>query len=46
MILEARVEKIWFGLKQQVVVTAYCAKTRQPVAEPHIGCGHCHETGK
>jgi hypothetical protein len=28
---------------REVVVTAACAKTRQGVREPEIGCGHCHE---
>jgi hypothetical protein len=41
--LQARVVKTWLGLGRQVVVTAACAKTREAVREPEIGCGHCHE---
>jgi hypothetical protein len=28
--------------RKQVQVDAYCEKSRQSVAEPHIGCGQCH----
>lgn len=44
MVLYGRVERR-LGLWQQVRVTAVCEKTRQVVAEPHVGCGHCGEDG-
>ena len=43
LVLEARVAKTWLGLRHKVVVTALCTQSHQPVAEPEIGCGHCHE---
>jgi hypothetical protein len=37
----------WVGrrrlLIRQVKVRAYCTLTRQPVEDPFVGCGHCHE---
>jgi hypothetical protein len=44
MTLEARVKSALFGLIKRVKVTAYCNLIHSPVAEPQIGCGHCHET--
>ena len=29
--------------QKRVQVRAYCDKTKRSVAEPHIGCGECHE---
>ena len=46
LVLEARVVKTWLGLRRRVVVTATCLRTQQSVAEPEIGCGHCHEIDK
>lgn len=43
MVLEGRIVKQWFGLKLQMRVTAFCKRVQQPVKEPPIGCGHCHE---
>lgn len=28
---------------KRVVVSAYCTKSQQEVAEPQVGCGQCHE---
>lgn len=42
MVLEAKVDRPFFGLRRKVVVTAYCNKTYQIVSEPEIGCGQCH----
>ena len=42
MILQAVVKKGFMGFKKQVVVSAYCSKTRRDVTEPAIGCGECH----
>jgi hypothetical protein len=40
--LKAVAKRSLFGLIKQVEVTAYCVKSQQPVAEPHVGCGQCH----
>ena len=42
MILEARVKRR-FGLLRRVAVKAFCTLTKEEVAEPMVGCGHCHE---
>lgn len=39
--LKAQVKRAWFGLVRGVEVSAYCQRSQQPVAEPHIGCGQC-----
>ena len=41
--LTGRVADRFLGFVQEVQVTAYCRKTSQTVAEPEVGCGHCHE---
>jgi len=28
---------------KRVQIEAYCRKTHQDVAEPHLGCGECHK---
>ena len=43
LVLEARVEKTLLGLRERVRVFAVCAQHIQEVAEPAVGCGHCHE---
>jgi hypothetical protein len=43
MVLEGRVEKRFLGMTRRVAVTAVCSKYLVDVAEPHVGCGHCHE---
>ena len=43
MILEGKVEKVLLGLKRRVKVSAFCVKSEQPVEEPEVGCGLCHE---
>ena len=43
LMLEADVVKTWGGLGRKVAVAATCTKTLEEVANPQIGCGHCHE---
>jgi len=43
LVLEGRVVKTWAGLGRRVNVAASCTKTLTDVAEPEVGCGHCHE---
>lgn len=43
LVLEARVQKTWAGFGRKVLVSAMCTKSLQDVAEPHVGCGQCHE---
>ncbi len=43
LVLEARVERRWFGLRRQVRVRAVCSKYLVSVEEPAVGCGRCHE---
>ncbi len=40
-----RVERglLGLGLNRKMTVTAVCDKISGPVAEPAIGCGHCHD---
>ena len=42
LILEGEVSRTLLGLRRTVKVTAFCTKSHQRVAEPHIGCGQCH----
>jgi len=42
MILKARIRRRWLFLRR-VEVEAYCTLSGQPVAEPMVGCGRCHE---
>jgi hypothetical protein len=42
MELEAWVGRRWLVLPQ-VRVRAFCTRTKQVVADPMVGCGHCHE---
>jgi hypothetical protein len=41
--LEARVGRGFLGLSRRVEVSAVCSERLVPVAEPQVGCGHCHE---
>ncbi|MBI4771450.1 MAG: hypothetical protein HY784_13835 [Chloroflexi bacterium] len=43
LILEGRVKKGLLGLSRRVEISASCIKTTREVAEPMVGCGHCHE---
>ena len=43
MVLHGKVEASFLGLRHRVRVTAVCKFTHEKVAEPEIGCGHCHE---
>jgi hypothetical protein len=42
LLLEAKIEKSFFGLREGVKVYAVCAKKLSEVAEPAVGCGDCH----
>jgi hypothetical protein len=42
MVLEAWVGRRWL-LIRQVQIRAYCTFSKQQVADPFVGCGHCHE---
>ncbi|NLE99612.1 MAG: hypothetical protein GX601_01400 [Anaerolineales bacterium] len=42
MVLEARVVRRWLGLTRRVQVYAVCTERQVEVADPHVGCGHCH----
>jgi len=42
MILKARIRRHWL-FRRRVEVEAYCTLSEQPVAEPMVGCGRCHE---
>jgi hypothetical protein len=42
MELSAKVKRPLLGFFRRVEVTAYCEKSQQQVAEPHVGCGQCH----
>lgn len=43
LVLEAQVQKTLLGLGRKIVITATCTDTSAEVAQPEIGCGHCHE---
>jgi hypothetical protein len=43
LILHGQVVKKWFGFKIVLAVAAECRLTGQAVAEPHVGCGQCHQ---
>jgi hypothetical protein len=43
LVLEARIESRLLSLSRRVRLSAYCTRAKAPVAEPEIGCGHCHE---
>jgi hypothetical protein len=42
MILTGEITKGFLGLKQKVIIIAYCTKTHQDVKDPYVGCGECH----
>lgn len=42
MALEARVVKIWLGLREVVRPFALCTLRMTEVLRPEIGCGECH----
>lgn len=43
LVLEGRVEKVFWGMSRKVSVDAVCAKHLESGFDPHVGCGHCHE---
>ena len=44
LILIGEIDRGFLGLNRKMKVTASCRKSEKPVAEPAIGCGHCHES--
>ncbi|WP_299028316.1 hypothetical protein [uncultured Thermanaerothrix sp.] len=42
LVIHARVERHWLGLRKRVHVSAFCQKVRQEVDHPEVGCGECH----
>jgi len=42
MVLEARVARRWLGFVHRVEVYAVCTGYQVEVADPYVGCGHCH----
>jgi hypothetical protein len=43
LVLQARVASGVLGMGRRVEVRAECLLTLTDVAEPEVGCGHCHE---
>lgn len=43
LVLRARVSKAMLGLIRKVEIQAACRQYRVDVAQPKVGCGHCHE---
>jgi len=43
MVLEAKVERGFLGLRRRIDVAAFCTQSLQDVLEPEIGCGQCHD---
>jgi hypothetical protein len=40
--LAGRVSKGFLGFGRRMAISATCALSGGPVAEPHVGCGQCH----
>lgn len=43
LVLEGRVARGFLGLGRHVEASAVCSKHLVDVAQPKVGCGHCHE---
>ncbi len=43
LILEAEVQSKFLGLGRRVNISARCIRTHEPVEQPEIGCGLCHQ---
>ena len=43
LIFTGKIDSGFLGLNRKMTVTATCPKAAGPVAEPAIGCGHCHD---
>ena len=43
LILHGRINRGFLGLNRKMIVGASCRQTQEPVTEPAIGCGRCHE---
>lgn len=41
MALTAYISKFLFT--RRIKIKAYCSKVHREVADPNVGCGHCHE---
>lgn len=46
LVLEAKVISTLLGLRERVEVFSVCSKYMTEVAEPAVGCGHCHEEAR
>ncbi len=44
LILTGQIQKGFLGFNRKMLVAASCPKSEGPVAEPAIGCGHCHDS--
>ncbi|MFQ5407242.1 MAG: hypothetical protein ACE5FI_02325 [Anaerolineales bacterium] len=42
LLLEGRVSKGFIGFGRRMTISTWCRKMECDVAEPEIGCGHCH----
>jgi hypothetical protein len=42
MVLHGKVASGFLGLGRRVTVAAYCQRSQQVVADPHVGCSECH----
>jgi len=42
--LDGRVEKKFFGLRQEVVVTGWCTECFREIVNPKLGCPACGQT--
>lgn len=42
LVLEAKVESGFLGLRRRIEAAAFCTQALQDVPEPEIGCGQCH----
>ena len=42
MLLQGSVKNMFFGIRKEVQVSAYCEKSEKAVTEPEVGCGECH----
>ena len=43
LLLTGKIDHGLLGFNRKMTVDAFCHKNETAVAEPAIGCGHCHE---
>jgi hypothetical protein len=43
LFLTGKIDRGFLGLNRKMTVDAFCRKSDSPIAEPAVGCGHCHE---